>query len=238
MSVDLSVVVPAFNEASRIAHSLEQLRTYLPSIVQTWEIRVVDDGSTDATAKVVREIAATDGRVMLHTEPHRGKGAAVRAGMLAATAERRFMCDADLSMPLHEVPRFLEAGKRADVVIGAREGQGAVRIGEPIHRHLMGRAFNALVRAAIGLDINDTQCGFKLFSARAADAIFQRAAIDGWAFDVEALCIARRRGFRIVELPIEWHYGERSHVSPLTDSVRMARDVVTILRNARNGRYE
>jgi dolichyl-phosphate beta-glucosyltransferase len=158
--------------------------------------------------------------------------------MLAARGDLRFMCDADLSMPVGELRRFLDVvPDQCDVAIGTREGTGARRVGEPAYRHLMGRVFNGLVRLAGLAGINDTQCGFKLFTAAAATAAFPLVTIEGWAFDIEVLVIAQRRGFRVRELPIEWHYREHSRVSPVADSLRMTRDVLRIRRNARRGRY-
>lgn len=238
-AVHLSIVIPAYNEASRIVRTLEDLQTQLPAHVADFEIRVVDDGSTDATASIVEQVAARDARVVLQREAHRGKGGAVRAGLLAARGALRFMCDADLSMPVAELPRFLaQVPGQYDIAIGSREGVGARRVGEPEYRHSMGRVFNGLVKASILPGFNDTQCGFKLFTARAAETVFPRTRIDGWAFDIEALFIARRHGLRVMELPIEWHYRDRSQVSPVIDSFRMARDVGKIRLNALRGFYD
>jgi len=235
----LSIVVPAYNEASRIGPSLEELRAHLPSLAPSWEIRVVDDGSTDDTSRVVESVAAHDARVVLQREPHRGKGGAVRHGLLAARGELRFMCDADLSMPVSQLERFLAVvPSMCDIGIGCREGRGAHRVGEPEYRHLMGRAFNHLVRTAVLPGLNDTQCGFKMFTARAVEQVCPLATIDGWAFDIEMLYIARCHGLRIHELPIEWHFRDRSQVSPVVDSIRMARDVLKIRASARRGRYD
>jgi dolichyl-phosphate beta-glucosyltransferase len=159
--------------------------------------------------------------------------------MLAARGDRRFMCDADLSMPALELARFLAlVPDRCDIAIGSREGAGARRVGEPGIRHVMGRAFNRLVRLGALSGINDTQCGFKMFSAAAADAVFPLTTIDGWAFDIEVLMIARRKGLRVLELPIEWHYRDFSRVSMARDSVRMAGDVFKIRWNASRGKYD
>lgn len=234
----LSVVIPAFNEAARIGHTLQELRTYLPSILTRWEIRVVDDGSVDETIGIVSNFARQDARIILQREPHRGKGGAVKAGLLAARGDLRFLCDADLSMPVQELSRFLECSLTpCDIVIGSREGASAKRVGEPAHRHVMGRVFNLLVQAAVLPGVNDTQCGFKLFSARAVESIFPAVTIDGWAFDIEALVIGRLRGYRIEELPIEWHYRDRSQVSPLRDPFRMFRDLRAIKANRDDGVY-
>lgn len=234
----LSVVIPAYNEASRIGQTLAELRAHLPSIIDSWEVRVVDDGSRDATPEIVQAVSAEDPRVVLQREPHRGKGGAAKAGLLAARGALRFLCDADLSMPVTELARFLEVlPAKGDIAIGSREGAGARRVGEPFYRHVMGRAFNALVRTSVLPGIQDTQCGFKLFTAAAVDAVFPAATIDGWAFDIEVLHIATLRGFRLLEVPIEWHYRDRSQVSPLRDPFLMMRDVWTIKRNGRRGLY-
>ncbi len=237
--VGLSIVIPAMNEAERIGESLRALQAGLPDSAGPWEIRVVDDGSTDDTPKIVADAAVRDPRVILQREPHRGKGGALRAGLLAARGDLRFMCDADLSMPVSELPRFIAAvPAQCDVAIGSREGEGARRVGEPEHRHTMGRVFNLLVRLSGVSGIQDTQCGFKMFSARAVEIIVPRLTLDGWAIDIEMLVIAARHGLRVREIPIEWHYRERSRVSPIRDSIRMSRDVLRVRLNAWRGFYD
>jgi dolichyl-phosphate beta-glucosyltransferase len=239
MTPTLSVIIPTFNEASRIALTISALQSYLPTLGLGWELRIVDDGSRDRTAAIVEGVSRVDPRVVLQREPHRGKGGTVRAGMLAARGNLRFMCDADLSMPVAELSRFLDlVPARYDIAIGSREGVGARRIGEPAYRHVMGRAFNALVRTVAVPAVHDTQCGFKMFTGAAADAVFSRTTIDGWAFDIEALLIASRLGLRVHEMPIEWHYRELSRVSPVRDSLLMARDVLRIRWNAARGAYD
>jgi dolichyl-phosphate beta-glucosyltransferase len=239
VALDLGVVVPAYNEARRITASLGALAAFLDGQPWTWEIRVVDDGSTDGTAAVVADLARREPRVVLQAEPHRGKGGAVRAGLLASTAAHRFICDADLSMPVHELPLFMPpALGEADVAIGTREGAGARRVGEPLSRHLAGRAFNTLVRWLLVPGIHDTQCGFKMFTAEAVEAVFPHVTVDGWAFDLEALVIARRRGLRIREVPIEWHYREASHLRMLRDGAGMFRELLRIRARARQGLYD
>jgi dolichyl-phosphate beta-glucosyltransferase len=237
--IDLSVIVPAYNEAARLGASLAELREFLAGEAWAWEVRVVDDGSTDGTGDVVVAAAGKEPRIVLQREPHRGKGGAVRAGLLAARGRYRFICDADLSMPVHELPRFLPpALGGADVAIGTREGAGARRIGEPLTRHLAGRVFNTLVRWLLLPGIQDTQCGFKMFTAEAVEAIFPHVRIDGWAFDLEALVIARRRGLYIREVPIEWHYRDASQVRMLRDGVGMFRELLRIRARARRGAYD
>lgn len=235
----LSIVIPAFNEAGRMENTLLELQRALPQFSHEWEIRVVDDGSSDETATIVEQAARRDPRIVLQSEPHRGKGGAVRAGLLKATADLRFMCDADLSMPVAEIPRFLAVvPSQCDVAIGTREGLGARRVGEPPYRHLLGRGFNAAVRAMVLPGIQDSQCGFKMFTAEAVERIFPRTTLAGWAFDVEVLFITRRLGLRLKEVPLEWHFREQSRVSAVRDSLGMFRDLRTIRRNARRGLYD
>ena len=235
--VYLSIVVPAYNEERRLGASLDELRTYLAVSPWTWEIRVVDDGSADKTATVAADAGRAEPRIVVQREPHRGKGGAVKAGMLAARGDYRFLCDADLSMPVHELPRFLPPQVSADVAIGTREGLGARRVGEPLVRHLAGRVFNNLVQGLAVSGIEDTQCGFKMFTAGAAEAIFPRVSVEGWAFDIEVLWIARERGFTIAQVPIEWHYREESHLDLVRDGFGMLRDVLRIRGRARRGAY-
>jgi dolichyl-phosphate beta-glucosyltransferase len=236
---DLAIVIPAYNEAAGIEASVNQLRTYLATRPWTWEIRVVDDGSSDRTADIVEAMERADPRIRLQREPHRGKGAAVRAGFLASTAAYRFLCDADLSMPVRELERFMPpALGEADIAIGTREGAGARRVGEPMSRHLAGRAFNAIVRSLTVPGIQDTQCGFKMFTAAAVDAIFPSLTVDGWAFDIEVLYLARRRGLRVREVPIEWHFRADSRVRMFPDSVAMLREVFRIRLRGRRGEYD
>ena len=235
---DVSVVIPAFNEATRIGVTLGELERFLGAQSWGWEVRVVDDGSSDATASIVEDYQRRQPKIVLQREPHRGKGGAVRAGLLAASARFRFICDADLSMPVAELPRFLPPQLTDfDVAIGSREGAGARRVGEPAIRHIAGRIFNYAVQQLSVPGINDTQCGFKMFTAEAADAIFPHVSVDGWAFDIEVLTIARARGFRIVEVPIEWHYRRQSQLNLVRDGVGMLRELLRIRGKGRRGEY-
>ena len=163
----------------------------------------------------------------------------MRAGMLASVARWRFLCDADFSMPVGEVDRFLPPYLGDyDLAIGTREGPGAHRVGEPGGRHVMGRVFNLVIQAALLPGIADSQCGFKCFSGPAAELLFARQTIEGFAFDVEILYLARRLGLEIVEVPITWHYMDVSKVSPLRDTVRMLREVARVRTNRLRGRYD
>jgi dolichyl-phosphate beta-glucosyltransferase len=238
LSPFLSLVIPAYNEEARLPLTLPVAIEYLASTDWDWEIRVVDDGSDDGTCDVVRSFAAQDARVVLQAEPHRGKGGAVKAGMLASTAAYRFLCDADFSMPVAEVARFLPPYLGDyDLAIATREGPGAVRVDEPESRHLMGRVFNGLVTSLLVPGFADTQCGFKCFSAAAAEKLFPMQTIDGFAFDVEVLFLARKAGLDIREVPITWYYMEASSVKPLRDTWRMFREVMRIRGNESAGLY-
>jgi dolichyl-phosphate beta-glucosyltransferase len=234
----LAVIVPAFNEERGLPGTLLALSQYLVRREWSWEVRVVDDGSADRTRQVVDEFSRSEPRVVLQAEPHRGKGGAVRAGMLAARAPYRFMCDADLSMPVHEIDRFMPpALGDTDVAIGSREGIGARRVGEPLFRHVAGRVFNSLVRLSTIRDIQDTQCGFKMFTAAAAEAIFSRVTVEGWAFDIEVLYLARLHNLRVREVPIEWHFRADSRLRMGRDAIAMLREVMRVRQRARRGAY-
>lgn len=234
----LSIVIPAFNEERCLASTLATLCDHLSRQPWDWEVRVVDDGSADDTARIVESFSANQPRVVVQREPHRGKGGAVKAGLLAARGEYRFICDADLSMPVGEIRRFLPPLARDfDVAIGTREGVLARRVGEPAYRHLAGRLFNFLVQRLALPGIEDSQCGFKMFTSAAVSAIFPLVIVDGWAFDVEALTIARARRLRVVEVPIEWHYRHESQLSMLRDGIGMLGELLRIKWRARRGLY-
>lgn len=234
----LSVVIPAYNEERRLPETLPILRAYLSTQPYSWEIVVADDGSNDATPHVVSDLSQEDQRVRLLSLPHRGKGWAVKNGMLAARGEFRFLCDADLSMPIELLERLLPRHSHTrDIIIGSREAPGARRIGEPRRRWLMGRVFNTMTRVLAVPGITDTQCGFKVFSASAAEALFELQTLDGFAFDAEILFLARRRGFSVTEIGIDWHYRSESKVRPIRDGWNTLRDLLIIRYRASRGRY-
>ena len=234
----LSVVIPAYNEGSRIGDTLRSVADYLGTQAYTWDVLVVDDGSTDDTAQVVGSFAGSDPRIGLLSVAHGGKGWAVRNGMLHSRGEYRFLCDADLSMPIEQVSRFLPPSvEGCDIAIGSRELPEARRIGEPSRRHLMGRVFNGLVRLAVLPGISDTQCGFKCFRGPVAEGLCGSQMLSGFAFDVELLFLARKQGLRIVEVPIDWHYRSLSRVRPFRDSLSMAIDIMKVRWNHLRGRY-
>lgn len=233
----LSVVVPAFNEAARILRTINDIREEMNRLGSDAELIVVDDGSIDETAKVVSEVANTDARVKLVRAAHAGKGAAVRRGMVEAHGTWRFLADADLSMPISELKRFLHAAAQGgDVIVGSRETDGARRVGEPWSRHVIGRVFNWTVKLLVLRGIDDTQCGFKLFSARAAQVLFPLQQLDGFGFDVEILFLARRAGLVIREIPITWVYGRQSKVN-VTSGARAFLDLLAVRWYQLKGAY-
>lgn len=235
----LSIVVPAFNEESRIGGSLERLRDFLQGFERSWEIVVVDDGSSDRTAKIVEEQSQQDERIRLIMAPHRGKGAAVQRGMMEARGDWRFLSDADLSMPPENLQRFFsgDGGQPAfDISIGSREAAGARRIGEPWSRHFLGRIYNWTVKLVALRGIEDTQCGFKLYSAEAANVVFPVQRLHGFAFDVENLFIARKAGFSIGEVPVDWQYYEGGKVT-FASSIAAYVDIFRVRVNQLLGRY-
>jgi dolichyl-phosphate beta-glucosyltransferase len=234
----LSIIVPAYNEEKRLPESLPQIIRFLQQQPYKAEVIVVDDGSMDRTADVVRQFQPEAPFLILHQVEHGGKGHAVKAGMLRARGKYLFLCDSDLSMPIEEVNKFLPPTLECyDVAIASREIPGARRYNEPVYRHLMGRVFNLIVRLFAVHGIQDTQAGFKCFRREAAMQIFPLQTIKGWGFDVECLFIAQRRGLRIVEVPINWYYKERSQVRPLYDTWRMLMEVLRVRVNAWRGLY-
>ncbi len=234
----LSIIIPAHNEEHRLIPTLEKVLAFVHS--QSWksEVLVVENGSADRTFEVASEFAKGFPALRVLRESQRGKGLAVRRGMLEAAGRFRFLCDADLSMPIENVLRFLPpALGDPDVAIGSREAADS-DVTEPARRRRMGRMFNRLVRWLVLPGIRDTQCGFKCFSAEAARFIFPRQQLVGMSFDVEVLYIARRAGYRIIEVPITWQYDADTRVRFVRDSMRMAGDLLTIRRNARRGIYD
>ena len=234
----LSVVIPAYNEERRILSTLRQITSYLASQEYSWEVLVADDGSTDGTSALVRDFAGEQPHVNLLPLVHRGKGWAVRSGMLHIRGQYRFLCDADLSMPIEQLERFLPP-RLTDfhIGVGSREVSGSRRFDEPMHRHLMGRLFNGITRALAVRGVNDTQCGFKCFRGTTADLLFPLQRIPGFGFDVEVLFLAHRMGLRLVEVPIDWYYRSESKVRPLHDGLAMIRDILRVRWNAWRGKY-
>jgi len=234
----LSIILPAHNEQDRLPDSLTRILDFRAAQSPQAEIIVVENGSADRTAEVAESFARKYPDLRVLRETRRGKGLAVRKGILAASGDYRFICDVDLSMPIDQVPRFLPpALQDVPIAIASREAPGAVRYGEPAHRHWVGRCFNLLVRVLAVPGIQDTQCGFKCFRADAAEELFRLQVLDGWTFDVEVLFLARRRGYRVVEVPIPWYYAPGSRVRLARDSVAMLTDLLRIRWHAARGRY-
>lgn len=239
-AIDLSVVVPAYDEEKRLPPYLESILAYLASTTLSYEIIVVDDGSSDATASVVQRYLETNPAVKLLRLPqNRGKGFAVRSGMLQASGALRLFTDADGATPITELESLLQAvSSGGDVAIGSRvvsDGRHTVRA--HLHRRVMGYVFRSLVNSLLLSRIRDTQCGFKLFTARAANHAFALQRIDDFGFDVEILFILSRNGYRVAEVPVNWNDQKGSKVRLLRDSVRMFLDILKVRRNDFAGGY-
>jgi glycosyltransferase involved in cell wall biosynthesis len=231
-----SAVIPAFNEAGRIGETLRQTLDYLAAVSPNSELIVVNDGSTDTTGAVAREALAS-ARIETHLMenfPNRGKGAAVRTGLLAATRPIGLFFDADLSTPLEETPKVIApiANDEVDIAFGSRGlDRSLIGVRQSWRREQSGRVFNLIVRLATGLPFWDTQCGFKAFRLDTCRPILDRARINGFAFDVELLYLAYRAGLRLREVPVRWNHSEGSKIELVRDSLRMLGEVIALRRN-------
>lgn len=229
----LSVIVPAYNEEERVGGTIRLIEDYLASRRIRWELIIVDDGSSDRTAEVARQSFRHPANSRVVSNPRNmGKGATIRNGMLHhARGHYRLFTDADNSTPIEEVSKLLRRLRqgKCDIAIGSRALPASViEVHQPIHRETMGRIFNILVQAIVLPGIRDTQCGFKLFTAEAAEYVFKRQTLDGFSFDVEILALAHRAGYKIAEVPIRWINSPASRVSPLKDSAKMFLDLFRI----------
>jgi glycosyltransferase involved in cell wall biosynthesis len=235
----LSIVIPAHNEEMRLPRALRQVFAFLDQQSYSAEVIVVENGSSDHTFELAKEFAAQRSNLIVIREEQAGKGNALRRGVLEAHGEYRFICDADLSMPIEEVQKFLPPVLTGfDIIIGSREAPGAVRYNEPPYRHLGGRAINFLIRLLILPGLNDTQCGFKCFRAEAAEKLFRQQKLTGWSFDIELLYLARRKRMSIKEIPVQWYFDADSKVRAVRDALRMISDIFRIHINALRGRYD
>lgn len=226
---------------------LDEVLTYLKKQDYAWEVLLSDDGSTDGTTAELEAFAKKDKGVKVIKNIHAGKGPTVQSGMLKAEGEWVLFTDFDQSTPISEIEKLFKYKKSHQVIIGSREISGAQRDKEPLHRHIMGKGFNFLVQTLAIPGIHDTQCGFKLFQNHACADIFSNLVVYGrseerhdaftGAFDVEALYLANKKGYKVKEVPIIWHHNETDRVSPLKDSVRMLRDIIKVRITDLLGKY-
>ncbi len=238
--IEISVVIPAYNEEKRIPKTLREITAYLKSRFSSYEVIVVDDGSADGTYELCRDFLSPGGcGRALRNEQNCGKGYSVRKGMLSAQGRLRLFSDADMSTPIQQLERLhAEIRNGYDIVIGSRSlSDSDIKLHQPLYRELMGKVFNRFVQSVAVRGIIDTQCGFKLFTAKAANDIFVRQISNGFSFDVEALFIADKLGYRVKEIPVTWINSPESKVSPVTDSARMLLDLFLIRTRNLRGIY-
>ena len=236
-----SIVIPAYNESQRLGATLEKVLAYIRQ--QGWdaEVIVVNDGSRDNTADIVRDFASKNPIVRLVENPgNRGKGFSVRHGILSSRGDIVVFSDADLSSPIEEMPKLLQAlASGADVAIGSRWLRAELQTQrQSLHRQLFGRIFNLLLRATLGLQFADTQCGFKAFTRRAAEKILPLQRIERWGFDPEILFLARMFGFRVDEVPVRWGHVGGTRINPLIDGARMFQEMLRIRWYSMTGKYD
>ena len=236
-----SFIIPAYNESERLRGSLPKVLDYIHQQRLQAEIIVVNDGSTDGTAEVVRDFAARDPEVHLLENPgNRGKGYSVRNGMLHSNSDVLLFTDADLSSPIYEASKLFEAlAQGADIAIGSRWLQAGLQTErQPLYRQVYGRLFNLGLRIVLGLTYRDTQCGFKAFTRTAARTIFSRQRVERWGFDPELLFLANKLKLRTVEVPVEWAHDHRSRINPLRDGLNMGVEMLMVRWNDIRGLYE
>ena len=234
----LSIIIPAHNEQSRLPPSLVKIDAFLQQQPYEAEVIVVENGSTDRTAEITREFAREHPYVRLIEAAVRGKGLAVKEGMLAARGEYRFICDADLSMAIDDLTRFLPPYVDGyDVIIATREGKGAKRLNESELRHFIGRVNNLIIKLTAVRGFEDTQCGFKMFTKQAAEDLFGVQQMVGIGFDIELLVIAKRRGYKILQVPITWTHDPDSRMRLIGDSLHLLVEIWQIRRNWLQGVY-
>lgn len=235
----LSIVIPAHNEEIRLPRTLRQVFAFLEKRTYSAEVIVVENGSSDRTLEMAREFESRHSNLIVIHEDKAGKGNAVRRGVLEAHGEYRFICDADLSMPITELEKFLPPVLTGfDIAIASREAPGSMRYNEPSYRHWGGRAINLVIRLLILPGLNDTQCGFKCFRAEAAEKLFCQQTLLGWSFDIEILYLARKKRMNIKEIPVNWYFDAGSKVNAVRDALRMISDIFRIHINALRGRYD
>lgn len=235
----LSIVIPAHNEEKRLPPSLQKIDAFLKTQDYTAEVVIVENGSQDNTAAVSKEYAKRYPYIRVMEVETRGKGLAVKQGMLAAKGQYRFICDADLSMPIDELVHFLPPyAEGYDVIIASREAHGARRVGEPLYRHMMGRINTLIIKLFALRGYEDTQCGFKMFKDSVAEDLFSVQQLNGIGFDVELLYIAQKRGYSVKEQPITWYFDPYSTMRLVDDSLHMLKEIFEIRQNWRKGYYD
>ena len=237
--VQLSIIIPAFNEERRLPQTLDRVRAFLESRPGSSEVIVVDDGSTDGTAQLVEKMSGSWPEIRLLKNPgNRGKGYSVRHGMLEAAGEIVLFTDADLSAPIEEANRLFDALKTHDAAIGSRNvDRSLIEVHQSKSREAAGILFNWAVRLILGLPYGDTQCGFKAFVRRRAQILFEQQRIERFGFDPELLFLAKRHGLTVAEVPVRWAHDEGTRVHALRDGLRMVLDVCCVRLNSLAGRY-
>lgn len=244
MSLQLSIIIPAFEEQERLGGSIRKILSFIEAERLSAELIVVDDGSTDQTARVANEAFEHSGAAptrLIRYEPNRGKGYAVKRGLQAANSNISLFSDADLSTPIEELPKLIQPiiDGDFDVTFGSRAlDRSLIGTHQPWRREQGGKVFNLIVRAATGLPFWDTQCGFKAFNMKTFRPLLPLMKIDRFGFDVEFLYVAMRHGLRLQEIPVRWNNDERTTVTFLRDSVRMFREVIQIRKYAKSGVYD
>jgi dolichyl-phosphate beta-glucosyltransferase len=236
-----SIIIPAYNESARVGTTLDKVLAHVAQLGWDAEIIAVDDGSRDNTVEIIRSYAEKNPRLRLLQNPgNRGKGYSVRNGMLHARGELLLFSDADLSSPIEEADKLFAAiAGGADIAIGSRWLRRDLQTQrQPFYRQIFGRIFNLMLRITLGLRFKDTQCGFKAFTRRAAKTIFPLQKIERWGFDPELLYLARKLGFKVVEVPVEWAHSEGTRISPLRDGTRMFAEMLKIRWNGLSGKYD
>lgn len=236
---NLSIIIPVYNEQERISVSLDTILEYSASSDFHCEILIGDDGSNDNTAKIVNQYVEKYSNIHLFQFPHRGKGAVIKDTIRMANDEYCFICDADLSMPIDQLDRFIVSlGKNDHILYGSRENKISRRIGEPYLRYILGRVFNLIAKLILQIRVKDTQCGFKMFNMSVCRDIFEKQTMNGFVFDVELFYLAKKYKLNIKEIPIDWYYCGDSKVRPTVDSVKMFIDIIRIRLNNFLGRYK
>jgi dolichyl-phosphate beta-glucosyltransferase len=241
LAPDLSIVIPAYNEQSRLAPTVRDAAEYCRAQGRAFELIIVDDGSRDGTSALGRRLAEEFPEVrLIRLAANHGKGYAVRTGVVNATGAAVLFADADGATPIAELARLEAAvAAGADLAVGSRAFRTAgVQVTAKVYRHIMGRTFHHLVEWLADGDVKDTQCGFKLFRAVVAHDLFSRMRMDGFSFDVEVLMMAKRRGYRVAEVPVNWTHQPGSKVRLTWDSIRMAADLFRIRGHYLSGEYD